>query len=60
MASIKAKKAEKNKAKVKKQADKFVVRDPSSLKAVYAELEAANFSGKQEAALKAIFAALVD
>lgn len=62
MASIKAKEAKQKqvKVKVKKQDNKFVASDPSSLKAVYAELEAANFNSKQEAALKAIFRALVE
>jgi hypothetical protein len=58
MASIKAKEAKQNQVKVKKQDNKFVASDPSSLQAVYAELEAANFNSKQEAALKAIFRTL--
>ena len=58
MVSNKTKKDKVKKTKVKKQGGKLMASDPSSLKGVYAELEAANFSAKQEAALKAIFAAL--
>ncbi len=51
-------KSQKSKTKVEKRDGKLVASDPSSLQAIYAELEAANFSSEQEAALKAIFRAL--